>query len=234
VTGSDTVDDSKTDHAGPDLDRRGRLLRAASQLFIERPYDQVTTTEIAGRAGVAYGLIAHHFGNKRGLYLAAIQAAADNLHAVQDTPPPGDTGYARLRAAISRHIDYANANADGFLAFIRGNLGADPEIRAIIDDLRWGGAQRILTALGAPHPPPPILRAGMHAWVGYLDELIIDDITHHDVAHDDLVDLATQALLDTLNLAAERDPAITVTLDLARIQRHVPVRPGRRPDPGAR
>ena len=42
----------------PPADRRRRLVDAARALFAERPYDQVTTTAIAKRAGVAYGLLA--------------------------------------------------------------------------------------------------------------------------------------------------------------------------------
>src|SRR4029078_12048742 len=40
--------------------RRRQLIDTARALFTTRPYDQVTTTEIAKSAGVAYGLIAHH------------------------------------------------------------------------------------------------------------------------------------------------------------------------------
>jgi len=52
--------------------RRRQLIDAARALFSQRPYDQVTTGEIAQKAGVAYGLIAHHFENKRGLYIAVM------------------------------------------------------------------------------------------------------------------------------------------------------------------
>ena len=57
-------------------DRRQLIIDAARKLFASRPYDQVTTSEIAKNAGVAYGLIAHHFENKRGLYLAVMNEIA--------------------------------------------------------------------------------------------------------------------------------------------------------------
>lgn len=201
----------------PRIDRRARLIKAASQLFAERAYDEVTTTEIAERAGVAYGLIAHHFTNKRGLYLATIHAAAEDLRAVQATPPLGDVPADRLRNAIDRHIDHMDQRAAGFLALMRAGSGSDPEVHAIVEDLRWQGAVRILRALGVDGPVHPLLRAAMRGWVGYLDELIIDHIHHHDVDRAHLVRLAADALVATLRTAYSVTPGIGVdpaTIDL--------------------
>lgn len=191
-------------------DRRTRLIRAAAELFGRLPYDEVTTAEIARRAGVSYGLIAHHFQHKRGIYLATVHAAADRLRAMQDAPE-GDTPLARLRDAVSRHIRYADANAPGYLALMRGGHGSDPDVRAIIDDLRAGAAARILRAVGVTEPVPPILRATMRGWTGYLDELIIDHLDHDDVPHDHLVELATAALVTALRTAAGLDPRAGLT-----------------------
>ncbi|WP_433172534.1 TetR/AcrR family transcriptional regulator [Actinoallomurus sp. CA-150999] len=207
------LDDTKT----PRTDRRAKLITAASQLFSERAYDEVTTTEIAKRAGVAYGLIAHHFTNKRGLYLATIHAAAEELQALQTTPPDGETPAEQLRNAISRHITYMDRHAAGFLTLIRGGNGSDPEVRAIIEDLRWQGALRILNALGVDHPVHPVLRASMRGWVGYLDELIVDHIHHHDIPQEHLVQLTIAALTATLRTAYSITPDIGIapaTIDI--------------------
>jgi AcrR family transcriptional regulator len=201
----------------PRTGRRARLITAASQLFSERAYDEVTTAEIASRAGVAYGLIAHHFTNKRGLFLATIHAAAEDLRTVQAAPPGGGTPAEQLRNAISRHVSYMDQHAAGFLTLMRGGNGSDPEVRAIIEDLRWEGATRILLALGVNGPVRPLLRAAMRGWVGYLDELIIDRIHHHDVPQADLVQLGAAALTATLRTAHGIDPGIGIdaaTIDL--------------------
>ena len=201
----------------PRIDRRARLITAASQLFSERAYDEVTTTEIASRAGVAYGLIAHHFTNKRGLYLATIRAAGEALQTLQETPPDGETPAERLRYAISRHIAYMDRHAAGFLTLLRGGNGSDPEVRAIIEELRWQGALRILNALGVDQPVHPVLRASMRGWVGYLDELIVDHIHHHDIPREDLVRLTISALTATLRTAWSITPDIGIapaTVDL--------------------
>ncbi|MDT3399630.1 helix-turn-helix domain-containing protein [Streptomyces sp. B1866] len=195
-------------------DRRALLIQAAADLFARRAYDEVTAGEIAKRAGVAYGLIAHHFSNKRGLYLATIQAAAANLRAVHETPPAGDTPAARLRDALTRHIRYTEANAAGFLTLMRGGSGSDPQVRAIIEDLRWHGARRLLTGLGVTGPVCPALRATMRGWVGYLDEILIDWLRHEDLPVEDLVVLATQTLTGALRAAHALDPGTGVGPDL--------------------
>ncbi|GAA3242389.1 hypothetical protein GCM10010468_80080 [Actinocorallia longicatena] len=185
-------------------------MRAASELFSTRAYDEVTTAEIARRAGVAYGLIAHHFVNKRGLYLATVNAAAERLRAVQEAPPEGGTPAELLRNAVARHVAYMDDNSAGFLALMRGGNGSDPEVRAIIEGLRWEGAARILRALGAAEPVRPTLRAAMRGWVGLLDELIIDLIHHHDVPREHLADLAATALAATLRRALALDPEMGI------------------------
>ncbi|TDD70296.1 TetR/AcrR family transcriptional regulator [Actinomadura darangshiensis] len=187
-------------------DRRAMLIEAAAELFTERAFDEVTTTEIAKRAGVAYGLIAHHFGNKRGLYLATLRAAADRLRAVHEVVPRGDTPGAQLRDALDRHIAFMEANAAGFLAVTRGGNGSDPEVRGIVEDLRWQGARRLLDALGAAAPVRPVLRTTMRGWVGYLDEIVIDHLRHRDVPRERLVSLAAATLAAALRAAAAEDP----------------------------
>ena len=202
-------------------DRRQLIIDSARKLFASRPYDQVTTSEIARTAGVAYGLIAHHFENKRGLYLAVMNEIAVEIAAVQLTPPPdGASLIDQLRQALRNHIGYIDSYSDSFVALLRGALGADAEHHAAIERLRWLGAQRILFALGITEPIPATLRTAMHGWVGYLDEMMIDRITHRDVDTDDLVELATAALLATLRSVATLDASIIFPPEILEAWQH--------------
>lgn len=196
-------------------DRRQLIIDAARKLFATRPYDQVTTSEIAKNAGVAYGLIAHHFDNKRGLYLAVMNEIAVEIAAAQLEPPPPDaTPVDQLRHALRNHITYIDSYSDSFVALLRGALGADPEHQAAIERLRWLGAQRILSAVGIVEPITAALRTAMHGWVGYLDEMMIDRITNRDIEIDALVELATAVLVATLRTAATVDPSIVYSPDV--------------------
>jgi AcrR family transcriptional regulator len=71
---------------GPEATRQA-LLRAGAELFAERGFDGVSTSEVAGRAGVNKALISYHFGGKRGLYVAILESTfaslAERLRAVE-------------------------------------------------------------------------------------------------------------------------------------------------------
>lgn len=191
------------------VDRRQLIVDTARKLFATRPYDQVTTAQVAKDAGVAYGLIAHHFVNKRGLYLAVMNEIAAQIAAAQTAPAPPDAPLAdQLRYALRGHITHIDSHSDSFVALLRGTLGADAEHQAAIEHLRWLGAQRILLALGVVDPIAPTLRTAMHGWIGLLDEMMIDRITHRDVDVDALVELASAALATALRTAATLDTTI--------------------------
>jgi len=194
------------------VDRRRLIIDAARRLFATTPYDQVTTAQVAKDAGVAYGLIAHHFEHKRGLYLAVMNEIAEEIAAAQTAAaPPGAPLAEQLRHALRSHIAHIDTYSDSFVALLRGALGADPEHQSAVERLRWLGAQRILSALGIVDPVAPTLRVAMHGWIGLLDEMMIDRISHRDVDIDVLVDLAATALAVTLRTAATVDGSITYT-----------------------
>lgn len=199
-------------------ERRQLLIDTARKLFAQRPYDQVTTSEIATQAGVAYGLIAHHFENKRGLYLAVMNDIANEIAAVQLSPPPEGASLAdQLRHALRNHISYIDSYAESFVALVRGQLGSDPDQQNTVDELRWLGAQRILAAIGVTGPIPPVLRTAMHGWVGYLDEMMIDRIQHRDVDREALVELAAATLVATLQAVSILDPSIGLSAPISRV-----------------
>lgn len=66
-----------------------------------------------------------------------------------------------------------------------------------------------MPALGVVEPLPPTLRTAMHGWIGFLDEMMIDRITHRDVDVDILVELAATALATAVRTAAALDTSIT-------------------------
>jgi AcrR family transcriptional regulator len=206
-------------------DRRQQLIDAARALFTTQPYDRVTTTEIAKQAGVAYGLIAHHFENKRGLYLAVMGDVAAEIAAAQSTPTPDAADLIdQLRHALRSHIAYIDSYPQSFVALVRGHLGSDPAQQDIVDSLRWLGAERIITAVGFTEPIPPVLRTAMRGWVGYLDEMMIDRIKGGDLDREVLVELAAAALVAALTSAQMLDdsielaPHITEALDAFEVR----------------
>lgn len=66
-----------TDHDGAPVRRssatvRSLVLQAARELFDERGYEQVSTREIATRAGVTQAMVFRHFGTKTNLFVEAV------------------------------------------------------------------------------------------------------------------------------------------------------------------
>ena len=51
--------------------KKAALFKAAKELFGEYGYAETTFKKISERAGVALGLLSHHYGNKEKLFLAA-------------------------------------------------------------------------------------------------------------------------------------------------------------------
>ena len=61
-----------------------KLLDAAGPLFTERPFDVVSTREIADAAQVNLSAISYHFGNKEGLYAAIFNWIISDLSPIRD------------------------------------------------------------------------------------------------------------------------------------------------------
>jgi TetR/AcrR family transcriptional regulator len=60
-------------------DRRARILDAAIVEFAEKGYASASTNAIAAAAGVAKGLVFHHFADKEALFLAVVDQIADRF-----------------------------------------------------------------------------------------------------------------------------------------------------------
>lgn len=67
--------------AEPSRDVRGALLKAARELFLERPYRDVPVRRLAARAGVNPAMVGYYFGDKQGLYSAMLREVIGPLAA---------------------------------------------------------------------------------------------------------------------------------------------------------
>src|ERR1700710_3042444 len=58
---------------------RDALITAARALFAERGYHDVGVRDLTAQAGVTRGALAHHFGDKQGLFVAVFEAVERDL-----------------------------------------------------------------------------------------------------------------------------------------------------------
>jgi AcrR family transcriptional regulator len=99
---------------------RAGLVAAARRLFAERGIDAVSTREIAGAAGVAHGLVRHHFGSKAGIWQAVIAAADAEfaatlrplVDAVTATRPDGPQDESGLAAFLVGFVEVCARQPD--------------------------------------------------------------------------------------------------------------------------
>jgi len=132
----------------PADERRRQILDAAAVLFRRRHYAEVSLDEVAERAGVTRGLINHHFGTKRGLYVAVVRRLLD----VGDVPVPeyvhGQSLRDRLDASVAGWLDSVERNRDLWLDSTHAQGLGDPEILAAIEETREHVIRRIAAVMG--------------------------------------------------------------------------------------
>ena len=105
----------------PEESRRRQLIEVTIDSLAELGYVGTTLAQIAGRAGVSPGLVAHYFGDKDGLLYAAFRSLArrvgDNVRARMRQI---STPRARIQAVIDANLsqeEFAQRTGSAWLAF---------------------------------------------------------------------------------------------------------------------
>lgn len=108
-----TSSKEKTRRGRPSEGARERVLEAARELFLERDYDEVSTTEVLARAGVSRGAMYHHFPSKRDLYREVWRASerrlAERLAAAASS---ATTPLAAIEVGCRAYLDEAATNPE--------------------------------------------------------------------------------------------------------------------------
>lgn len=68
----------------PAAERRQAIVEAAQRVFVAGSYSGSTTADIAREAGVSEPILYRHFGSKRDLYLACLEAAWGSFRSALD------------------------------------------------------------------------------------------------------------------------------------------------------
>ncbi len=181
-------------------ERRRELLELGARLFAHHSLAELSMAEIAREAGISKALLYHYFPSKRDFFVATLQRAAEELR--ERTEPPADLPPAEALAH----------SLDAFLAWIEENevayrkllesAGGEPEIGAMVAEVRDRTSERLLSGLGfADDAAPPKPRTVTRAWLWFMDGAILDWLEHRDLSRTELRDLLLGALAGSLAAA---------------------------------
>ncbi|WP_212830423.1 TetR/AcrR family transcriptional regulator [Catellatospora sp. TT07R-123] len=149
-------------------ERREQILACAVRLFGERPYAEVSTTDIANAAGVARGLINHYFGTKKGLFLESVRVLVTIPAVAVEQLPQGDLA-TRVDASVSWFLDVVSRHSRSWLAAVDGGgVGRDPDVERVLAEADEIAVDSILVAVGLAQAPEHRgeLRAMIRAYCG--------------------------------------------------------------------
>ncbi len=186
---------------------KARLLEAAVGCFAGRSFASVSISDITTAAGTAHGLLFHHFGDKRGIYLAALEEVGARLREqrTRDLSVPSKGG---LRRQIDAHFRAVARRPAQFEAFLNG--GEEPDAQQVIERYRWDAIDVYCTHLGLDHQNPAV-RIALRGAVGHFDHALLTWLRlDRPFAIERLVDAALDAVGGAVDGIATLDPDINL------------------------
>jgi AcrR family transcriptional regulator len=134
-----------------DLERRDRILDAASAVFAERGFEGARVDDIASRAGVNKAMLYYHVGDKTALYSAVLLRNFGRVRvALDEAMSSGGTARQRLEAVITAVTRMVQRHPDHPRMMLReiasGAASLEPEVLAAM--LEVVGVVRGLIAEG--------------------------------------------------------------------------------------
>jgi AcrR family transcriptional regulator len=113
----------------PRNERRGQLLAAASEVFVDRGYHAAGMDEIAERAGVSKPVLYQHFSSKLELYLAVLQRHVENLvSGVRQALRTTTDNSQRLHAAVHAFFDFIEHDSQGYRLIFENDYVTEPQV----------------------------------------------------------------------------------------------------------
>lgn len=171
--------------------RRALLLDAAADLFTTLPYAEVSIAEVARSAGVSKALVFRYFDDKRSLYLEAMRQVVERLQEASD-PDPALPAEERFRIGLNGYLDVIERYPHALSSFEVGDIGRDPEVRALVEDAYAQVAARVIERLGIADPSPR-LRHAVRSWFTFVRATTVEWLERREVTREELVRLQTAA-----------------------------------------
>lgn len=192
-------------------ERRAQLLELGLELFSAQSYDEVSTDDIARRAGVSKGLMYHYFGNKRGFYTAVVRFLAASIREFV-APSEHRSKLENLRHGLDSYLSFVEKHGTAYLALINGGIGYDETINEIIEETRQAIVRQIIETIGA-RETAGWYRTATRSWLGAVEAAAQDWLAHKDTERVAVVSMLIVSLFSHLRVAAHLDPEHQSILD---------------------
>ncbi len=185
-------------------ERRAQLLELAKRAFSDRSYDDVSIDDLAREAKISKGLLYHYFPTKRDLYVAGLTEIADELVAAITNVPEDLAPIERVRTSLDAYLDYVTRHAQAFVSLMRGGIGSDPQVAAVIENVR----QRLFDKFLVGSPFAPLLagdarfETAVRGWIGFVEHASLDWAANPRLSREQLRDLLTQILFEIMRVTA--------------------------------
>lgn len=177
--------------------RRQRLIEVGMDLFWDHSYEEVAIDDIARAADISKGLLYYYFPTKHDFYAAVVQYAAEQL--LQETEPdPTLEPTERLRASLNAYFSYVKRHAKAYIALLRGGVGVDSQVAAIVDSVRQTYIQRLLQNVPGATTFSSTQRLALNGWVGFVEAISIAWLEQSDIDQEELCNLAITAFVAVL------------------------------------
>ena len=184
--------------------RRAQLLELAKRAFSDRAYDDVSIDDLARVASISKGLLYHYFPTKRDLYVAGLREIADELVDAITRVPEDLAPIDRVRTSVGAYLDHITRHSRAFVALMRGGIGSDPEVAAVIESVRT----RLFDKFLAGSPFASLLagdarfETAVRGWIGFVEAASIDWCANPRLSSQELRELLAQVLFEIMRVAA--------------------------------
>lgn len=186
-------------------ERRRQLIDAASEVFAERPYEQVTLEDVATAAGVRRGLLYHYFPDGKVQLFAAVYEAAVFAPVVRMNTDPAEPLERKLPANFAQFLDMAEADTPAWRIFLEGRRVSDPAFAAVLDRARQAIARNVATNHLGPEEPSPVVAAALDGYVRFAEAVIEAWVIERRLTRDQVEPLLARTLGDVIARAREID-----------------------------
>lgn len=171
-----------------------RLLDAAETLFSRNGFPEVSAAAIAKEAGVAHGLLFHHFGSMEALYAEVSRTAVRRMDEVQLNAFRGTTVREQIGSFLRAHMRVImQRQGDAVFRARSFDVAGSGEVAEVWNTSRLRAIERIFEVLGIAAPSKK-MRVCLRAWIGFYDQLVLGWIADRSLKESEVIEWSLRQL----------------------------------------